>query len=187
MGIISMETWNNMSDDEKSKIRQIYDDKCADAKEAYEHGAIYTYKRIKAEIAEMELFFDKEYIHPTPTINTWTDICVYKPDVSDVETMLKTNVEDSPHIDVQLLNKIVATYKIDKLIELGYGGKVTDDEWADDKVFIYFITLNRDGNLEIDCSYNNCRQFIAFHTKQQAEKFISYKGNAELVEQYYRM
>ena len=87
----------------------------------------------------------------------------------------------------KVTSKIIATYKISRIIELGYGGMVSEEEWRDKDLFKWYIVPGIEGKLVIDSSYENWQEFVSFHTKQQAEEFMSHESNRKLVEQYYMM
>lgn len=79
----------------------------------------------------------------------------------------------------------LALLKIHQLIEVGYGGNITNTE-CNNRNTKYAIVYNCDKrnkfNIEVFC---NTRQFIAFHTIKQAEEFISYPENIQLLENYF--
>ena len=82
---------------------------------------------------------------------------------------------------------MIATYKIAKLIELGYGGMVTDEEWKNKDITKWIVVPNDDNGklIIVDTWHNSKRGCIAFHTQQQAKEFMSYPENRTLVKQYY--
>lgn len=72
--------------------------------------------------------------------------------------------------------------KIHQLIEVGYGGNVITEEWKNIDRYKYIIsaTLHVESKMHF-CSKNH----IAFHTKEQAEEFLSYPENVQLLKDYF--
>ena len=80
----------------------------------------------------------------------------------------------------------LALLKIHQLIEVGYGGNVTIEEWNTMKD-IYQIDYEVHSNT-IRISNSVCMRFftpIAFHTQEQAKVFLSYPENVELLKDYF--
>ena len=107
-------------------------------------------------------------------------------------------IADNLELSDKVYSKCIATLKIAKLIDLGYGGMVSEEEWKDleipkycisyhptcqDEKYKYQISIDEEG----DAEWATEKKFIAFHTKQQAEEFMSYPENRTLIEQYYMM
>ena len=86
----------------------------------------------------------------------------------------------------RLEKKIYATIKIARLIELAYGGEVTNEEWESDKV-IYYIQLYTDASYDVDRTSQAYYEFVAFHTEEQAKEFLSHPENVQLLDDYYYM
>ena len=173
MSIISQETWDNMPEETKEKICKKYN--------------WYRENEINEAILEFEDLFGKENLQPKPNIKTWEDVEKNRED-EDACCCAIENTLSKSFFDDKLRNKLIATYKIAKLIELGYGGMVTEDEYIlnEDSIEddLWSVWINANG--EIECTaIKDCRDFLVFHTQQQAEEFMSYPENRTLVEQYY--
>lgn len=173
MAIISKETFEKFSEEEKEIVRQAY------------KRWLYAYNKEGIELAiheEYEELFGKENLQPEPKIKTWKDM--------KEEYMLRADAGASYIIDMdkkfyseKLALKALATLQIAKLIELGYGGMITDEEWKNEDIRKFSII-----RFEKELSYGEGRsvyEFISFHTPEQREKFLSYPENKKLVEQYY--
>lgn len=174
MATISQETFDKFSEEEKEKIRDDYQ-KMLDGKteltEVERNGAVL----------QMEWLVGKENLQPKPMIKTWEDVINMYPEyLKDTQDMTDAIAEASP----DLFFKMLATYQIAKLIELGYGGIIRDEEWKDDSINKFSIVCEGN-NLTIDYLPPNERHFISFHYVQQAEEFLSYSSNKKLVELYY--
>lgn len=194
MALISQETWDNFSEEKKEKIRN-----------AYETSPTNAYKRY------LEQHYGKENLQPNSNIKTWVDIkkkynitkeYAYnryigdEPDccgrfIFNSSTFCMKIQPDSDtdfNIDSKIINKMLATAKISKIIEEGYGGMVTEEEWKN-AIEIWYIDFDKDNNplvcLRGLADSNKICPFIAFHTKQQAEEFMSYPENVELIRQYH--
>lgn len=158
--------WACLSDNEQAKWREDY-------KYNVDAGAIESMKIIE------ELFGSHNL---NPKIKTWKDV--------KEEYMLRADTRTSYIIDMdkkcyseKLVLKALATIQIAKLIELGYGGVVTEEEWKDHTNFKYCV--EREDN-ELTYTHNKIGySFIAFHTPEQREEFMSYPKNLQLIKDYY--
>lgn len=83
-------------------------------------------------------------------------------------------------------NSCSALFKIYQLIEAGYGGNVTKEEWLSLK-YVYQIVwdVNTNGIHIISSAPMRFFGYIAFHTKQQAEEFLSRPENVQLLKDYF--
>jgi len=77
----------------------------------------------------------------------------------------------------------LALLKIRQLIEVGYGGNITNEEWGDTTMAEYSATIRHD---EVGAGstfvYNT---LIAFRTKELRNEFLSYPENVQLVKDLY--
>lgn len=182
MALISKESFEKLTEEEKFIIRRDYNT----LQVGLSTGLLEDVSLVeqKAKIKEFESIFGKEALQPEPKIKTWKDM--------KEEYMLRADAGTSYIIDMdkkfyseKLALKSLATLQIAKLIEIGYGGMITDEEWKNVEFKKYGI-ICRPYNKELfikDIWNEQC--FISFHTKQQAEEFMSYPENVKLVEQYY--
>lgn len=175
MSIISNETWHNFSESERDEILNQYNRML---------GHRY---RFESEIMQMEKLFGVENLKHESKIKTWSDVKFYYPDL--VNDMLQGTYELKRIYDKAsdgVLNKCIATLKLDKLIEFGYGGRVSIDKWKEgEKSYCVVVSsVNKEIELRVVTTYFNL-DYITFHTKEQADEFISYPENIELIKQYY--
>lgn len=77
----------------------------------------------------------------------------------------------------------LALLKIHQLIEVGYGGNITKEEWDDDNIIKY--TIKSCCNDIVSCSTDEIFSHIAFHTERQRDEFLSYPENLQLVKDFY--
>lgn len=84
--------------------------------------------------------------------------------------------------DTPIEKSALALLKIHQLIEVGYGGNVTNDYF---KNYVTFsIMCNSDGSFKVyACASKSAH--IHFHTKEQAEEFLSYPENVQLLKDYF--
>lgn len=83
----------------------------------------------------------------------------------------------------KVIKSALAFLKIHQLIEIGYGGNITDEEWKEHTKTKYTIDLK---DKKLICSYTyHFKSHIAFHTKEQAEEFLSYIENVQLLKDYF--
>ena len=183
MAIISQKVWDNLiPEEEKEKIINSYNIIKEDNNFFKE-----TEHPLNAETAinALETIFGKENLQPKPKIKTWKD-------VSSDDWVQVVNIDEFiqniTNVDTKIADKLLATLKIAKLIELGYGGIITDEEWLDDSKPKYVIYCTFNGKAELDTStVHDDKYFIAFHTSKQREEFVSYPENVKLLKQYYIM
>lgn len=173
MAIISQETWDNMPKEEKVKIVESYNS-FSEAPGDLKHW-------IKGGL---ESIFGKENLQSN--IRTWTDVAIYNPKLWDDINTLGKAIASCPNVDNKLYKKLIATIQIQKLIKIRYGGVVTPEEWDDQWIEIWFIRNDPAGNLIIDSSFSAWHRFVSFHTKEQAQEFISYPENLELLKDFYK-
>ena len=176
MAIISQETWDKFTEEEKEEIRNAY----IAAQNKFSTSVTGTHSP-----AEYVLLFGKENLQPKPKIRIWEDVEKKYQYYNDQCESLCKHLYDDVIDDNKIRNKLIATYKIAKLIEFGYGGIITEKEWED---------YNRESFWGIECyeytgslvvtPIEGVRVFPSFHTQQQAEEFMSYPENVELVKQY---
>lgn len=87
----------------------------------------------------------------------------------------------------------LALLKIHQLIEVGYGGNITNKEWlrnTNTPIFIIVIDPYKDNFMRIDSVYDGFEHgvyHVAFHTKAQAEEFLSYHENLQLLKDYFML
>lgn len=166
MAIISQETWDNLPEEEKEKLCQNYS-------EDYDAETRVI----------LDDIFGKHNLQPKYKIRTWEDVEKLLPEDGFCVGKFE-KYADNPKVTL----KCQATLRIAKLIELGYGGIVSDEEWEErinEGTGFYTIAyspLYKSFHIRVE-SCN--KQFIAFHTRQQAEEFMSYPDNVELLAAYH--
>lgn len=181
MAIISQETFEKFTKEEKEKIRNYY----KQSVELSENGIDEEERLINTNIKwQTELFFGKENLQSKPEIKTWKDVEKEYPKIEIDFKNLNVDINCCCGIESKIGKKMLATAKIAKLIELGYGSIITDEEWRDKNYYKFTILYDKITNKPYLGESRCTGHFIAFHTKQQAGEFISYAENVELVEQY---
>lgn len=174
MPIISQETWDNIPEEEKQAIK--------DKAQFYIENASNNDDYCALLGGYVDLFGD-ENIGTKPNIRTWEDVEKEHPEYFKSHNTPNPKFIPSQELRDKLLNKTMAMYKIVALIELGYGGMVTDEEWRNEDINKFSIVCE-ENRLSIDCLPEE-RHFISFHYVQQAEEFMSYPENVELIKRYY--
>lgn len=114
-----------------------------------------------------------------------------KPKVPKIwNNITECNVEVWQHISRMnygpiepIVKSALALLKIHQLIEVGYGGNVTNEEWENAFELKYVISCTVDKSFPIHAT--NCIHTIAFHTKEQAEEFLKYTENVQLLKDYF--
>ena len=134
------------------------------------------------------MIFGEHNLNPEPQIKEWKDVEEYHTNI-DLELGKATkSLCDYSHCSIQLLQKCIATLKIAKLIELSYGGVITDEEWKDDSKEKFKIVPFKKGGFQVVRYYSiQHKDILSFRERKLAEEFMSYESNRQLVEQYFMM
>lgn len=132
----------------------------------------------------LEFIFGKENVENKPQIKNWQDVVTYHPEVADdLEEGMNRLINYYSYCGIRYLVHCQAMLKIERIIELGYGGMITNSEWEDDRCRKYVVRyLPTDDRELVEGDY--CigeHEFIAFHTEKQREMFMSDKSNRDLV------
>lgn len=77
----------------------------------------------------------------------------------------------------------LALLKIHQLIEVGYGGNVSYDEWLNEPTYT-IIPNGEKRNLEIMINPSTPTALL-FHSNEQAREFLSYPENVQLLKDFY--
>ena len=122
--------------------------------------------------------WDKENNHKTP--KTWSEYVDSEHyEWNEVIGHLSTKEES-------IYKSMFALFKIHQLIEVGYGGNVSNEEWCDDTVPKWIIIRRAEDTSEVVCVRNLMRKsHIAFHTMEQAREFALHRENVQLIKDYY--
>lgn len=134
--------------------------------------------------------WDKENNPKVP--KTWSEL-IERYKVRKYELVFEDKYSLHSYANSEPIEKsALALLKIFQLIENGYGGNVTDEEWRSNIEKWYFMPnmyySPDEGNNMWDIvsarGYTYKRTF-AFHTKEQAEEFLSYPENVKLLKDYF--
>ena len=125
--------------------------------------------------------WDEENNHKVP--KTWSEI--KKEERFQGNAVIVVNKEEL--IETPIIKSANALLKIHQLIDIGYGGNVTDEEWdiQNTKYTIrpfHYTTHYFD---IITTTYYPDKCHIAFHTMEQAEEFLKYPENIQLLKDYF--
>lgn len=181
---------NKLWDDLDEQNKSVYSNRYKQAKATLEKNPDDNV--MEAVVACIEPLFGKHNLESYNSIKTWKDILVCDCDVYSKEDDINYLCLDGLDIygqDSKLVKKLQATIKIVKLIELGYGGMITDEEW-NDRTFPKYVVhcYNTSGSWLLDCyMLYDYRHLIAFHTSEQREEFLSYPENVKLIEEYFML
>ena len=88
--------------------------------------------------------------------------------------------------DSPIEKSVKALLKIHQLIEVGYGGNVSKENWKNPYLAKYDIipdTAHSD-KLCVRC-IGFTKSILAFHNIKQAEEFLSYLENVQLLKDYF--
>lgn len=161
--------WNELSEESKEYILEVFNDLepvCAND---------------LVQMNLMDKLFGKENLNPKPQIKTWQD--VVKQGLVNLLAIRESATYASDVCDEKIGNKVEATIKIAKLIELGYGGMITDEEWKDCTVLKYYIGYDNEDDTLVKDKTLIGKVFIAFRTKEQRDEF--FENNEQLCKDYY--
>ena len=121
-------------------------------------------------------------------IKTWEDVEKEFPEHFGHSNTPNPMLIRSTELRDKLLKKTIATYKIATLIELGYGGFMTEEKWNqsfDNSEGLYSIVWNplyKGFHIKHEGNHKN---FISFRTKEFAREFMNHPENVELVKNYH--
>lgn len=121
-------------------------------------------------------------------INTWKDIkriegCFINnhSEIRKLELPINKDCFDrNVFISERYAKSALALAQISQLMPY-YGGEITDEEWEKDN-YIYTIEVS---NGKIYESWCKTKHLIAFHTKKQLNKFLSFPENVQLIKDLY--
>lgn len=121
-------------------------------------------------------------------INTWKDIkriegCFINnySEIRKLELPINKDCFDrNVFISERYAKSALALAQISQLMPY-YGGEITDEEWEKDN-YKYAIEVS---NGKIYESWCKTKHLIAFHTKGQLQKFLSFPENVQLVKDFY--
>lgn len=119
---------------------------------------------------------------------TWSEL-IYENDFKNCNVEIKKGFysEDKTLCGNTPIEKsALALLKIHQLIEVGYGGNITNEEWEDTSTIKFVIDIYK-YNIEFNfiITFYNYISHIAFHTKEQAEEFLKYPENIQLLKDYF--
>lgn len=128
--------------------------------------------------------WDKENNHKTP--KTWKELKdSYKTKSQYIKITIKGDAVSVIAGTTPIEKSALALLKINQLIEVGYGGNVPiHDRLAVIGNNYYDIDINEKCEFEAHVVALPTSH-IVFHTKEQAEEFLSYPENVQLLKDYY--
>lgn len=111
-----------------------------------------------------------------------------KPKIFDEIPLEERDCYTRPEYVPITLNKIqrfaIASIKIYQLIEKGYGGNVTLEEWANGSTATIYPDEDT-GHLEIMINPSIPSSVLLFHNSEQATEFRSHPENKQLIRDFY--
>ncbi len=155
--------FSNLTESEQKKIKKLYED--------------------KTNIQLLETIFGEDFTDNRP--KTWTEL---KKELKIFNREICLNYpSDIIKLPQKYLDKVEAYFKLQILIDYSYGGNITDAEASFyDRENFWGIICNEHTGALVVSPIEGCKVFPAFHTQKQADKFISYSENKELVRQFYQ-
>ena len=179
--------WNELSEESQRKIQHTYLENIQEA-----HNSKNSDEMVNVLLGKNEMLIDlfgSHNLNPKPTPKTWED--VEKAEGGDIRVDSKVINPNGRAwgLGLKYHQKAESTLKLAILIDLGYGGMVSEEEKSAEYDESYFSIIPNDKNEIIICRRTSPfgGNFITFHSRQQAEEFMSYESNRKLVEQYYMM
>lgn len=159
--------WNKCTKQEQENILEIYNN----------------HPEWEDVINALEDKFGKHNLQPKPKIKTWEDMVKQYPHFKDDIDKLERDILYGWN---KLREKLIACYKIAKLIEIAYGGMVNEEEY-DTKVFYNIVANRKDKKIELNIvsNYDAVGNILTFRSYESAYEFMSYPENVELIKQYY--
>ena len=137
----------------------------------------------RTKMKQMEDLYGKENLERRDG-GCWSDLVKTNPELDSQLNTLKEEL-DKMNLDARVRDKILATFKISKVIDSFYGGQITDDEWDND-TYKYAVEFDTNVNeLYDETEVCASKYFIAFRTKEERENFLSYRENESDAEDYF--
>lgn len=163
--------WNELSEESKKHIKNVFS----------EFEPVCQEDLVRMNL--MSDLFGKENLTPKPQIKTWYDVEKQGYYAED-EWVANEKVDAIVYkgsFSSQIIKKVIATFKIAKLIDLGYGGLITNEEWSDStyKWHIVYDTQQNKYKVFWETVYKDP---LSFHTEEQAIEFL--KNNRDLLDDY---
>ena len=122
-------------------------------------------------------------------VNTWKDIKYMQGSVihgdstiHDVSMCVRENVNKNIFFSEKYAKSALALAQISQLM-IFYGGEITNEEWSNDELK-YSISIDNKGIIS-NISMIHIKEIIAFHTKEQRDKFLSFPENIQLIKDLY--
>lgn len=119
------------------------------------------------------------------TPKTWSDIVNQnktKDSKVEIGTTFGYYVYDSTSSNTPIEKSALALLKINQLIEVGYGGNAIKTPDNNTICIIYDFHTNM---FMVNVCSSLWRSHIIFHTKEQAEEFLKYPENVQLLKDYF--
>ena len=173
---IQNKLWSDLPEEKREQFRSMFEDE----------------KTNKSYLKALQDCFGEHNLAPRSPIEVWTDF----ESNEDYEEIDSAFVEFEEFLNTYISGsanyKLLATYQINELIEHGYGGRVTSKEWRDESLDKFVIVPEKDGQRDVTfvvraVKHMDANHFIAFHTKEQAKKFIAFPSNIQLARYYYML
>ena len=121
-------------------------------------------------------------------INTWKDIKFIsgyfinnQAVITEVPIIPKENDDKNIFVSKKYAKAALALAQISQLMPY-YGGEITDKEW---KEYTHKYLVNCIENILVYENYIGRKSFIAFHTEEQRDRFMSFPENVQLVKDLY--
>lgn len=126
------------------------------------------------------------------TPKTWSDIIFNKTVFKYRLHYVAPNDEDYFTSDgtTPLEESALALLKIHQLIEIGYGGNLTNEEWITQQPKYLIVPTCYKYSYKfsvITTAFFTDKCHIAFHTEKQAEEFLKYEENIQLLRDYFML
>lgn len=124
---------------------------------------------------------------------TWNELCEAA-QVQQYEAITDVIFDDNDKMidessavgeNIKLAKSALALLKIHQLIEVGYGRNVTKEDYINDEWLYTIIYSSSSNNLEVIKTCHGRYNNITFHTKEQAEEFLKYPKNVQLLKDYF--
>lgn len=175
------EIWDELSDNVKKKIIDRYTEYKTRGSDLIEHDA--------DALTIMEDLFGLDNLNEN-IFKTWKDVVSKVPHEKIEIGRFRTDDLPSMKADYitvgnsfyRMILRAAAMLKIARLIEIGYGGLVSENEWdsSDYKWHIVYDTLKKEYFIFWDVSHKDP---LSFHTEEQAIEFL--ENNKDLLDDYF--
>lgn len=134
--------------------------------------------------------WDKWIEENSKTPKTWDEFCLHFKKYLNIACGFCPMESETQNYSFTVNNtpiekSALALLKIYHLIKVGYGGNISSKEWYESNPKWVIAEFSKEEFVPVCVRNQQYRSYLAFHTKEQAEEFLSYEENIQLLKDYF--